>query len=321
MTEGLCFNCPFLEQRQLSCIFGFAVAREIAAHDHLACGRLNWAPILSNDTNQVTLSLLLSLLFVAYIISVFAISGCSLLCQFHQPEWWGQRLIPHPHLASAGLAVALTIALGLRKTKLILSPALHVFNRIEKSFLICAGGIVLLACTSSLLVSKTVLKTFPNSGDEFVYLFQAQTLLIAYLGRDIRDIAAGILAATLYAATAFSVFNGASFFSHMFTAACAVGFAIFGIQFFKSPTPGRAMATGAMLGLVGLTRTYSAVLFAIPFSINVILRWNPRLLVQALVGLAGGFHFLSVYSSIITRSRETRCWRTRCSTTARSGGA
>src|SRR5262249_32303138 len=44
---------------------------------------------------------------------------------------------------------------------------------------------------------------------------------------------------------------------------------------------------------VGLTRTYSAVLFAIPFSTDVILRWNPRLIVQALVGLAlGGIPFL-----------------------------
>jgi hypothetical protein len=133
---------------------------------------------LSNDTNQVTLSLLLSLLFVAYIISLFAISGCSLLCALHQPEWWGQHLIPHPHIVSAGLALAtLTISLGLRKTKLILSPARHVFNRIEKSFLICAVGVALLACASSLVVSNIVLKTFPNSADEFVYLFQAQTLL------------------------------------------------------------------------------------------------------------------------------------------------
>jgi hypothetical protein len=281
---------------------------------------------------------------------VFAISGCS-LCELHGR---GQQLIAQ--LPSAGLAVALTISLCLKKTNLILSHARYVFNRIEKSFVICAGGIALLACTSSLLVSKVVLKTFPNSGDEFVYLFQAQTLLqgriwnqpppiphifsplhiietsdiwvgkwppgwpgiialfssigikawmvspalngftvllIAYLGREIRDVATGILAATLYAATAFSVFNGASFFSHVFTAACAVAFAIFGIQFLKSPTLGRAIATGAMLGLVGLTRTYSAVLFAIPFSTVVILKWNPRLIVQALVGLAlGGIPFL-----------------------------
>ena len=252
--------------------------------------------------------------------------------------------------------MALTISLGLGKLDLYLSPARHVFNRIEKSFLIYAGGIALLACTSSLYVSKVILKTFPNSGDEFVYLFQAQTflqgriwnqpppiphifsalhiiettdiwvgkwppgwpgiialfssigikawmvnpalngitvLLIARLGREIRDVATGILAATLYAATAFSIFNGASFFSHVFTAACAVTFAILGIQFLKLPTLGRAIATGAMLGLVGLTRTYSAVLFAIPFSTAVILRWNSRLIVQAMIGLAlGGIPFL-----------------------------
>src|SRR5262249_27590877 len=96
----------------------------------------------------------------------------------------------------------------------------------------------------------------------------------------------------------------ASFFNHTFTAACAVAFAIFGIQFLKSPSLGRAIATGAMLGLVGLTRTSSAVLFAIPFSTNVILKWNGRLIVQALVGLAlGGIPFLIgllLYNQAIT---------------------
>ena len=95
--------------------------------------------------------------------------------------------------------------------------------------------------------------------------------LVACLGREMRDGFTGILAAILYVATAFSIFNGASYYNHTLTACCAVAFALFGIRFLKSPTLGNAIASGATLGLMGLTRTYSAALFAIPFGINVLM--------------------------------------------------
>jgi hypothetical protein len=315
-----------------------------------------------NDAHQVKLPLVLSLLVAAYAASVFAIAGCSLCKPSHG---LGLRLIPL--LASAGLAIAVTISFCPTRAEVILRTTRHVCNRIDRHFAISVGCIAGLAFTSSLFVSKIVLRTFPNSGDEFAYLFQAATfldgriwnppppishifspyhiietadvwvgkyppgwpgiialfssvgikpwiatpalngftvLLVAYLGREIRDVATGILAAILYAATAFSVFNGASFFNHTFTAVCAVAFSIFAIRFLKSATLWTAIATGAMLGLVGLTRTYSAALLAIPLSINVMLTRNSRLIAQALVGLGlGGGPFLAgllLYNQAIT---------------------
>src|SRR5262249_28842089 len=114
--------------------------------------------------------------FVAYIISVLTISGCN-LCEFR-----GWILVPQ--LTSAGLAVALTILLCSKKTNVILTNTRRVFSRIENSFAICAVCIALLTCISSLLISKIVLKTFPNSGDEFAYLFQSQTFLHGRIWND-----------------------------------------------------------------------------------------------------------------------------------------
>jgi hypothetical protein len=261
-------------------------------------------------------------------------------------------------LASTGAALAIAISLAWRKRERILLCADRVSTGASRNFALYVSCTAGAALAGSLLVSTLILRTFPNSGDEFAYLFQAETyldgriwnspppiphvftpwhiietpdiwvgqytpgwpmlisflslvglepwminpmlnsltvILLAWLGREIQDRFTGILAAAIYAFTAFSVFNGASFFNHPLTATCGVAFALLATKFLRKPSLLTAISSGAALGLMGLTRPQATVLFALPFLIKVLSARNRWLTTRAIIGLGlGGFPFATI---------------------------
>jgi hypothetical protein len=270
-------------------------------------------------------------------------------------------------LVSTSVALAIAISLAWMQREPILLSADRVWNRACKSFALYVSCTAGAALAVSLLTSTFVLRTFPNSGDEFAYLFQAETylhgrlwnspppiphifapyhtietadvwigkytpgwpmlisflstvglkpwminpllnsvtvILLAWLGRECQDRLTGILAAVIYALTAFSIFNGASFFNHSLTATCGVAFALLAIKFLKVPSMLTGIGSGATLGLLGLTRPNSAVLFALPFIINVLSARNRGLTIRAIISLAlGGIPFATIllaYNWVVT---------------------
>jgi hypothetical protein len=68
-------------------------------------------------------------------------------------------------------------------------------------------------------------------------------------------------AALTLAATPFFLFNAASYFSHVSVSLAALIFAYFGARFLASAKAIDAVLMGGALGVIGLTRYYSSVLF------------------------------------------------------------
>jgi TM2 domain-containing membrane protein YozV len=189
---------------------------------------------------------------------------------------------------------------------------------------------VVLALIAFLIVARCVLDAFPNSGDEFAYLLQAQTYAEGRLWatpppdaeafRQIRFfdmgdkwisqyapgwamvlapfaalglplwivnplIGAASLAAYFFLArryvgretawigvlllgvSSFFILNSSSYFSHSVTALYGVVFALFGSRYIARREIWCAVAAGACIGLMGLTRTQDAMIFATPFAI------------------------------------------------------
>src|SRR5262249_33593574 len=80
-------------------------------------------------------------------------------------------------LASTGAALAIAISLAWRKRERILLCADRVSTGASRNFALYVSCTAGAALAGSLLVSTLILRTFPNSGDEFAYLFQAETYL------------------------------------------------------------------------------------------------------------------------------------------------
>jgi 4-amino-4-deoxy-L-arabinose transferase-like glycosyltransferase len=288
---------------------------------------------------------------VLFTVFELTIDYCN-VCGLHNPGW-DQRILSL--LASAGVALAIAISLAWTKQEPILLSTNRVRNRCCENFALYVSCTAGLALAVSLLVSTLILRRFPNSGDEFAYLFQAETylhgrlwnspppiphiftpqhiietrdvwvgeytpgwptlisfllivglkpwminpilngiavILLAWLGRETQDRFTGILAAAIYALTAFSIFNGASLFNHPLAATCGVAFALLAIKFLETPSILTGIGSGAALGLIGLTRPQSAVLFALPFVIKVLSERDRGVTIRAIIGLGlGGIPF------------------------------
>lgn len=219
-----------------------------------------------------------------------------------------------------------------------------------------AATAALVAVAIALLISNEVLQQFPSSGDEFAYLFQADTYAhgrttnapppianiftphhvletselwagkyppgwpfalmvfsllsipawaanavltgfltwsIFVLGRDLEDRRTGAVAAVLFAASAFTLFNGGSYFAHMMTALASVWFAYFANRFLHTEKLHLAIGAGVLLGVVGLTRTHVAIALIPPFAIALVATAPWRIALRGFAGAAlGGVPFL-----------------------------
>ena len=195
----------------------------------------------------------------------------------------------------------------------------------------CLVAVVMLL----LILCVWAARAFPNSGDEYTYLFQADTLLdgrvwnhldplhqyfsfwnifekddkwvgsytpgwplivactkfIAIPAYSVSPICAVLLvavAARLYGLVAgplaailgtvllainpFFLLNGASYFPHISAALFGTIFTLYGLRYLDSPNVSSALIVGGALGAAGTVRPYSAVLFAIPFGVEWLLR-------------------------------------------------
>ena len=219
-------------------------------------------------------------------------------------------------------------------------------SRLTKILLACVALIVLF------LVARVVLDAFPNSGDEYAYLLQAQTyaqgrlwvdpppladafalgrfqikngmwlaqyepgwalilvpaiwlgipawtinpilgvgLLLAFwalareqMGKEAA--AAGVIA---IAGSAFFILNAGSYFSHVACALWGVLYALFAVRYLQSGKSSIALLAGVFVGLLGLTRTFNAIVFIAPFIVT--LGMSPRRRVGFLPFVLGGLPF------------------------------
>jgi hypothetical protein len=207
------------------------------------------------------------------------------------------------------------------------------------SWLLQNYRIAISSLTAAVIVSLIVCvwagRAFPNSGDEYTYLFQAETLLakrlwnhldplhqyfsfwnifekdnkwvgsytpgwpliiagakfialpdyavsplcavlLVLVAAHLYEMVAGPLSAVvgiaLLAINPFFLLNGASYFPHIATALFGAIFTLYGLRYLDDPRTPSALIVGSALGVVGMIRPYSAVLFAIPFGMEWLLR-------------------------------------------------
>ena len=76
--------------------------------------------------------------------------------------------------------------------------------------------------------------------------------------------------------SAFFIFNSGSYFSHSVTAFYGILFAICGAKYFAKGKWRYALAAGACIGLMGVTRTQNAVIFAAVFAAALLLTSRRR---------------------------------------------
>jgi hypothetical protein len=195
---------------------------------------------------------------------------------------------------------------------------------------------VLAVITALLLAAGVIaLRAFPNSGDEYAYLFQAETfragrlwnvlppvpdvfvsahviakdgkwvsqyppgwpiiivgvtslglpayvaspatalLLLFGFARLIRELVgpgAALAGIALLACCPFFLLNGASYFSHMPAALFGVLAVLCGVRFLKTGSIPSALGAGAALGFLYIIRPFSAVLIAIPCTVELLRR-------------------------------------------------
>ena len=81
----------------------------------------------------------------------------------------------------------------------------------------------------------------------------------------------------LLGVSSFFVLNSGSYFSHSLTALYGVVFALFGLRYIERGEIWCAVAAGACIGLMGLTRTQNAVIFIAPFAIALAMTQGRRL--------------------------------------------
>jgi hypothetical protein len=104
----------------------------------------------------------------------------------------------------------------------------------------------------------------------------------------------GILAVLLVGCSPFFLFNAASYFNIVPTAAMGILFCWAMLECLDGPSVSNALCAGAALGMVGLIRSYDAVVFAIPFAVQFLRIARRRHYVLAPYTIAAGLPFLAV---------------------------
>ena len=133
-------------------------------------------------------------------------------------------------------------------------------------------------------------------------LIGAATLL-AFFGLACRYVSreSAWIGVLLLGVSSFFILNSGSYFSHNLTALYGVVFAIFGLRYIARGEIWCAVAAGVCIGLMGLTRTQNAVIFASPFVIALAMTRGRR---KGLIWFGlGGAPFLVgllAYNSAIT---------------------
>jgi hypothetical protein len=90
--------------------------------------------------------------------------------------------------------------------------------------------------------------------------------------------------------SAFFILNSASFFSHSLATFCGVLFALLGLRYVEKEKASYALAAGACLGVMGLTRPQNALVFLVPYAVTLLIAPDRR---RGLIWLgAGGLPFL-----------------------------
>lgn len=213
------------------------------------------------------------------------------------------------------------------EARLVSRPAITVSIIVGVSFI------------SSIIISYSTLDLFPNSSDEYAYLFQAKTMSNGKLweqahthdeffhfnhiadkdGLRVSRFPPGwpVLLSTAYffdfppflvnpvlglltlvvfyffarrfygeqvalwslvalALSSFYIFNSASFFSHTSCALFAVSFVFCIYVYFEKHKPVYAVGAGFFLGMIVITRYYTALLLFIPFLIYILYHFRTR---------------------------------------------
>ncbi len=104
----------------------------------------------------------------------------------------------------------------------------------------------------------------------------------------------GILAMLLVGCSPFFLFNAASYFNIVPTAAMGILFCWAMLEFLDGPNVSNALCAGAALGMVGLIRSYDVVVFAIPFAVQFLRVARRRHYALAPYIIAAGLPFLAV---------------------------
>ncbi len=104
----------------------------------------------------------------------------------------------------------------------------------------------------------------------------------------------GILAVLLVGCSPFFLFNAASYFNVVPSATMGILFCWAMLEFLDRPSVSNALCAGAALGMVGLIRSYDAVVFAIPFAIQFLRVARRPHYALALWIIAAGLPFLAV---------------------------
>jgi hypothetical protein len=216
------------------------------------------------------------------------------------------------------------------------------------------------------LTATLVLQQFPNSGDEYAYLFQARTfasgrlwneppplerfftlnwilekdgkwvsqyppgwpgllmlgsllgfpewlvnpilgslsiVVLIRLAQGLEGMTVALVAALILATTPFFIFNAASYFTHVSVSLAALGFAYFGVRFYASGKVIDALLMGGALGVIGVTRYYSSILFFGSWLLFFLCTRRPKRLLMVLWLCCGAAPFLSMlllYNHAIT---------------------
>ncbi len=222
----------------------------------------------------------------------------------------------------------------------------HLLTRNSKK---TVAGVLVTFAIAAALVAVIGLRTFPNSADEYAYLFQAEDLAKGKLWSEVHPLAEffdfhhitqkdgkwmsrfppgwPVLLATAYvagippffiniifailalwflykllvkfyddrvatwsviavAATGYYLFNAASYFSHTSSFLHVVCAMYFTFRYFDKRQAGFAILAGIFVGMLALTRPYTAVLIYAPFYLYIVVRYKwdslkPVLLITA----------------------------------------
>jgi hypothetical protein len=103
-----------------------------------------------------------------------------------------------------------------------------------------------------------------------------------------------ILTLSLVGFSPFFLFNAASYFNVVPTAAAGALFCWAMLEFLDCPKVSNALGAGAALGMVGLIRSYDAIVFGIPFAIQFLRVARRRHYAFALFIIAASVPFLAI---------------------------
>ena len=237
---------------------------------------------------------------------------------------------------------------------------------LSQHFLTTSMALSVVTLIVLLLTAALVLQQFPNSGDEYAYLFQARTfasgrlwneppplerfftlnwilvkdgkwvsqyppgwpgllmlgsllgfpewmvnpilgslsiVVLILLTQCLEGTTVALVAALMLATTPFFIFNAASYFPHVSVSLAALVLAYFGVRFRASGKAIDALLMGGALGVIGLTRYYSSILFFGSLLIFVLCTRPPKRLLMFLwicVGAVPCLSMLLLYNHAIT---------------------